>query len=271
MATLSRDAWVEYAKAMGAIDSRAKRLIENWITSNGAGIDDLLAIRDKKGRSLIDYAHQVAVQYGQASSAMAADMYDMLALFQNVDALPAEMAEQITYGEVAKAVKGTLKTSHNTEEIAGAVSRLVKMAGADTMLQNAYREYTRPGRRHTRAEWAWIPVGDTCAYCLMLASNGWQPQTVWARGHHAQHIHANCDCTYAVRFRPDFEVGGYSPEQYYAMLEDADPEGTWEQRVNAVRRQNYARNKEEINEQKRSAYAKMRAREAPSAEETYVN
>lgn len=45
------------------------------------------------------------------------------------------------------------------------VSRLVKRAGADTTLKNAQRD---------GAEFAWVPHGDSCAFCLTLASRGWQ-------------------------------------------------------------------------------------------------
>lgn len=49
----------------------------------------------------------------------------------------------------------------------------------------------------------------------MLASNGWQKasKNLLKKGH-AQHIHANCDCEFAVRFSREFDVSGYDPEEY---------------------------------------------------------
>ena len=85
-----------------------------------------------------------------------------------------------------------------------AVSRLVKPAGADTTLKNAIRD---------GAEFAWIPHGDTCAFCLMLASRGWQKagkRTL--KNGHAEHIHANCDCEYAVRFNASTTVLYYNKD-----------------------------------------------------------
>ena len=72
-----------------------------------------------------------------------------------------------------------------------------------------------------------------------------------------------------IRFTSDTTVQGYKPNTnlYY------ETEGrTMEEKANTLRRQNYAKNKAEINEQKRIAYAK-RTEELNSseAEETNVN
>ena len=80
----------------------------------------------------------------------------------------------------------------NPENLPSGVSRLVKRAGADTTLHNAVRD---------GAQWAWVPNGDTCPFCITLASRGWQTasQKLLKNGH-AEHIHSNCDCEFAVRF-----------------------------------------------------------------------
>ena len=127
------------------------------------------------------------------------------------------------------------------ENLPSGVSRLVKRAGADTTLHNAVRD---------GAEWAWVPHGDTCPFCRMLASNGWQKasKNLLKKGH-AQHIHANCDCEFAVRFSLEFGVSGYDPEAYLRQYRDAGSD------VNAMRRIDYAARKDAINAQKRAAYA----------------
>ena len=104
----------------------------------------------------------------------------------------------------------------------------------------------------------------------MLAGAGWRNQTNWGAAHHAEHVHANCDCTYAVKFSDDFTIAGYDPSEYSEMYEDADG-GTREEKLNAMRREAYAENKEEINEQKRSAYEKRKERESSEAEEINVD
>ena len=114
-------------------------------------------------------------------------------------------------------------------------------AGADTTVHNAIRD---------GAEWAWVPHGDACPFCRMLASNGWQKASkkLLKKGH-AQHIHSNCDCEFAVRFSREFDVSGYDPEKYLRQYRAAGSD------VNALRRIDYAARKDVINAQKRAAYA----------------
>lgn len=129
----------------------------------------------------------------------------------------------------------------------GGVSRLVKQAGADTTLKNAIRD---------GAEWAWVPHGDTCPFCITLASNGWQRASKKAlKGDHAQHIHAHCDCEYVIRFDSSTTVAGYDPDKYLAQYQAAGGD------INAMRRAQYARDRDAINAQKRAAYAARRLRE----------
>ena len=83
---------------------------------------------------------------------------------------------------------------------------------------------------------------------------------------HAEHIHANCDCTYAVRFDGKTNVGGYNPDKYRRMYYDADGYSP-KDKINSLRREFYAENKEEINRQKRDAYAKRKELNSSKAEE----
>ena len=129
----------------------------------------------------------------------------------------------------------------NPANLPNGVRRLVKRAGADTTLHNAIRD---------GAEWAWVPHGDTCPFCIMLASNGWQKASAkLLKGGHAEHIHANCDCEFAVRFDGSTTVAGYDPEKYLKQYRAAGSD------VNAMRRIDYAARKDAINAQKRAAYA----------------
>ena len=247
-----RKAWMGYVRKLTALENTAKTTMETWMGENGLGDTD----------SLIGYAYGVATKYGEASAALAATMYDELAALAGKILPAAELADTATFGEVAETVTGILRKSQNPEILSSSVSRLVKQAGADTTLKNAARD---------GAEFAWVPNGDTCAFCVMLASNGWKKAGKKAlRGGHAQHIHSNCDCTYAVRFDERDGVQGYDPNRYLKMYENADG-ATWQDKVNAMRRDFYAENAEEINAQKRSAYAKRRERESSKAEETDVN
>jgi len=184
---------------------------------------------------LIRYAYLLVQKYGEASAALSAEMYDAIAILEGVNVPAAVPAYPATYPEVAKAVNGT---ATNEEILSNAVGRLVKMAGQDTTLRNSLRD---------GAEFAWIPQGETCAFCLTLASRGWQKASKNAlKNGHAEHIHANCDCAYAIRFSSDNNVAGYNPDRYLKMYYDAPLKDgqadTPQNRINALRRQLGANN-----------------------------
>lgn len=220
---------------LARLNQKAGQLMADYIAAHGTGDAD----------ALIAYAHALVTKYGEGSAELACQMYDALAAAARAGVPAAEPAEPASYGEIARMVQATKASPPQMQR---GVSRLVKRAGADTTLKNALRD---------GAEFAWIPQGDTCAFCLTLASRGWQKASQAAiKGGHAEHIHANCDCEYAIRFDGRSTVAGYDPEKYLKQYRDAGSD------VNALRRVNYARNRERINAQKRAAYAARKALEA---------
>ncbi len=171
-------------------------------------------------------------------------MYDAVAEVSGANVPPAQPAEPANYSETAKMVNGT---KQSPPLLQSGVSRLVKQAGADTTLKNAIRD---------GAEWAWVPHGDTCPFCLTLASRGWQKASAKVmKGDHARHIHANCNCEFAVRFDSRTTVAGYDKDKYLAQYYDHGGD------INAMRRAQYAQDKDRINARKRAAYAARRLRE----------
>ena len=199
---------------------------------------------------LISTAYNICTKYSEAAGALAAEWYDTVAEMSGVSVPLAEVADTPDYGEVAKAINGTRKTG-NPKTVSDSISRLVKRTGVDTTMKNAIRD---------GAQWAWIPHGDTCSFCLTLASRGWQPASKsQMKGDHAEHIHANCDCTFAIRFGNDTKYAGYDPDKYLEMYNEAEGRSA-KDKINAMRRAHYAENKDKINAQKRMAYAARKNR-----------
>ena len=61
----------------------------------------------------------------------------------------------------------------------------------------------------------------------MLAANGWvRASKKTVKGDHSEHIHANCNCEFGVRFGQDTSAG-YDPSKYKAIYDNAEG-GTWE-------------------------------------------
>lgn len=221
--------WNEYITRLSRLNQKAGQLMRQYIDTHGTGDAD----------ALITYAAALVTKYGEGSAELACQMYDALAEAANAGVPAAEPAVPADYGEVARMVNAT--KNQNPANLPNGVSRLVKRAGADTTLKNAVRD---------GAEWAWVPHGDTCPFCITLASNGWQKASSKVlKGGHANHIHANCDCEFAIRFDHKTTVAGYDPEKYLKQYRDAGGD------INKLRRVNYAANKERINAQKRAAYA----------------
>lgn len=264
---ISTKDWLSFVDKLSKINKKASDSIVAYVQKNG--FEDTNA--------LIRHCYGVAEYYGNASASFAAMMYDTIGELEGKFYDPAELAPNPSYGDVAKAVQGTMKTSMNPEEIAGSVARLVKQVGQDTLLYNGIRD---------QAEFAWIPNGDTCAFCIALASRGWQPISAKAlRNGHAEHIHSNCDCTYMIRHRRDFDVAGYDPDKYYQMYESgADVpyendnmshpdrfQTTSMKNINGMRRKFYQENKEKILKEKADRAEERKQLESSSADEVYVN
>lgn len=101
-------------------------------------------------------------------------------------------------------------------------------------------------------------MGDTCAFYITLASRGWQYASKRVlKGNHATHIHANCNCQFAIRFDGKSGVAGYDPDKYRRLYDNAEGRSS-KDKVNALRRERYAENKDKINAQKRVAYAQRK-------------
>lgn len=226
---ITANAWNEYITRLSRLNQKAGQLMRQYIDTHGTeSTDDLIA-----------YAYGLVTKYGEGSAELACQMYDALAEAANAGVPAAEPAEPADYGEVARMVNAT--KNQNPANLPNGVSRLVKRAGADTTLKNAVRD---------GAEWAWVPHGDTCPFCITLASNGWQKASSKVlKGGHAEHIHANCDCEFAIRFDHKTTVAGYDPDKYLAQYNAAGGD------INKMRRIDYAARKDAINAQKRAAYA----------------
>ena len=219
--------WVRFRDRLSRLSKKASDQMLKWVEDHGG----YAAIPRQE---VIDYAYALATTYGEASGALAAEMYDAVSYLSKASVPAAEIASTASGADVAKAINGALKFSEDVTYISNVVGRFVKQTGQDTLLKNALRD---------GAEFAWIPAGDTCAFCLTLASQGWQKASKKAiKGGHAEHIHTNCDCSYCIRFDSRTNVEGYDPAEYRKMYYGADGR-TPTDKINAMRREAYAKDK----------------------------
>lgn len=219
--------WIRYTNRLSQISQKAADEMIGYVQRIGGYGNHV--------EETVQYAYALATKYGEAAATAACELYDAVAAHSGRKVPPAEPAETASYGETAKAIQGAGRASEKL--IPPTVGRLVKQAAADTTLRNAARD---------GSEFAWVSRGDTCAFCMMLASRGWQrisKRTL--RNGHAEHIHANCNCEYAVRFDGESTVEGYDPEEYLAIYNNADGD-TWQDKVNSMRRDIYAARKNSL-------------------------
>ena len=145
---ISTKDWKNYISRLSALNNKASSLMSEWVAKNGFSDTE----------ALIDFAYAIVTKYGEGSAELTCQMYDAIAEMEGKILPAAVPAQTATYDETAKAVKGCLKRSPSGALVASTSARLVKQVGADTMIHNALRD---------GAEFAWIPSGDTCPFCLM--------------------------------------------------------------------------------------------------------
>jgi hypothetical protein len=251
---ISTEVWKKYIKGLSEVSDQAKNLVLRYLDSHH--IDNF-----EDRQAFIDYCFGISTKYGEAAAEFACQMYDTEAEYEGVTLPYAEPAPTAEMSEVAKAVNATLGIML-AEVTASAISRLVKRAGQDTTLQNAIRD---------KAYYAWIPTGDTCPFCLSIAAEGWKKATQKAlAGGHAEHIHGNCNCAYAIKHIEETDYAAYNPDEYKEIMSAAEG-NTKEEKLNSIRRMAYKENKERINAQKRSVYEKHKELNSSEAEEINVN
>lgn len=257
MLNISASAWQKYIKALRKLENAAAERMTNYLSYIGG-----FEIEGNMQRA-IDFAYALGTRYGEGAAALASELYDAIAAAEGVTVPAAIPAETAGYGEISAAVTAASEQAPST--VPSVVERYVKRAAADTILQNGLRD---------GAYAAWVPSGDTCAFCIMLASRGFErvsKETL--RKGHAQHIHSNCDCQYIVAFGADARVEGYDPKRcesiYYDALNSSIDEGEGGSRkdaVNYIRRQQYAAlpqaEKDRLNEIQRIQYRERKARTA---------
>ena len=245
MSRISAKAWREYVDAHARIQSAARDELVAFFDTLPWGVDD-----DGALAALVDRAVEIAEVYGLADATLSAGFYDELMASYGATLPPAEVVTsnaQFVAEDVAGAVSGATSTESARSMSGGAVAGHVKRAGVETMRNAASRD---------GAMWAWVCIGDTCAFCRVLGSNGWQEASRSVRaGNHAEHIHDKCDCQFVVKPKgASLEIEGYDPDALYDEYKDADGRNS-KDKINAMRRASYTEEyAEQRNARRRELY-----------------
>lgn len=172
-----------------------------------------------------DFVPLIARTYGEVSAVAAADYYD-LARSQSSGArgkYSAELAPSEARARAARQVSWAVSPLFSGDP-AGALDRLAGVVdaaslqdGRNTLMHNSERDPARP-------RWARVPVGQTCAWCLMLASRGARYRSAYSAGA-GREFHNKCNC----EPHPSWSGGDDLPPSYdegelYGLYERARAE-----------------------------------------------
>lgn len=247
---ISSEAWAKYQRAHAMLQGEAKQLLEEFF-------DSLPWDEDERGclALLAQRAVELFNHYGLADATLSAAFYDEVMEMQGAN-VPQAVIPEHDMRFVERDVRGACERAKTRETAksmsSAALSGHVKRAGVETMRTNAVRD---------RAMWAWVCIGDSCAFCRTLGSNGWQQASkAVLAGRHAEHIHDNCDCQFVVK-RPGetLDIEGYDPDALRREYEYAGGK-TSKDVINAMRRADYTPEKAaERNARRRELYAAEKA------------
>ncbi len=173
---------------------------------------------------VMDAAREVAYKYRMLGSELGAQWYDLCAELAGVDVDAADLDvidEDALARRAANVARSQAAQINPVESFTAFLQAQIAEEIRTTGMMNLDRDYERGTRG---ARWARVPVGETCAWCLMLASNGtWYKSEKSALfGEHGDRYHANCNCV-AVYYADAEQIAGYSSiYRYKEMYYEAD-------------------------------------------------
>lgn len=171
---------------------------------------------------VIDIAASLGQKYALLGAELGAQWYDLCSELAGIDADAAEVAE-VDAETVDAKTRATFERSQQPTVQAtfnGLMQNLINDSIRQTGEANLWRDYERgiAGGR-----WARVTVGDTCAWCLMLASQGaWYLSEQSALGREAGHYHDDCNCIAVYHADPESIQGYEKLGKYKEMYYDAD-------------------------------------------------
>ena len=211
----SRDEVERFAQANRDIRTLAlTALADYWAQLDTQDAD---ATRD----ALLVFVPLLVAEYGEVAATVAADFYDEARDRSGVPGrFAASLGTPVDAEQVTRDVRWAVgplysRTSPDPVSALGLLSQKVDeralQPGRDTIARSTRRDPAGP-------RWARVPVGKTCAFCLMLASRG---ATYRSEETAAGRYHGHCDCTPAPFWPKDPYPDGYDPDALYEQYNAA--------------------------------------------------
>ena len=206
---LPRQALSEYDKRLAHLEGRAYDYAAGRISSYIEGFPG--AKPEQVREFAIDVVDDAVGAFGDGASSLAADMYEGMAELSGAKVRPAVIDTSSVREHVESEVRYQLSKLLAGDErgfvdaCASKASDQVARRANQTMRLNAKRD----GLRYAR-----VPMGgETCSFCAMLASRGFDYKSAKSAGE-GNHYHKNCRCKVIPGF-DGMEVEGYDPDEWH--------------------------------------------------------
>ena len=176
----------EQIQSFGNVSREVKQAaIREFLASINAdmGIDEIMAA-----------AMRVAAKYKRLGAELGAQWYDLCTELAGIKANPAYV-EEVDIDALLSRTRGYASHADSenfvnvfTQYLQNEINESIRTTGS----ANLWRDYERG---LTPGKWARVPQGPTCAWCIMLASQGaWYLSKKTALGDTPDHYHDGCDC-----------------------------------------------------------------------------
>lgn len=154
--------------------------------------------------------------YANMAAILAANFYDGLreiSVGKKLGALAESGREPIATERAVRGIMQDVVDGKPEVAVGKLVSRAdyeIKKSAGECVYRNGKRDPLKP-------KYARVPSGgETCRFCIMLASRGFVYHSEEAAGENS-HYHANCDCRIVPGFAGKTTIPGYDPDLYYDM------------------------------------------------------
>jgi hypothetical protein len=174
-------------------------------------------------RALEEFMPLLVRHYGEMAAVVAADFYDELRAQSSAGgrfaAVMADYAGDAGLLASARWAIGSLLGA-NPDPVA-ALGSLSIVADKHILGQGRRTVAGSAARDPAGARWARIPHGDTCAFCVLLASRGAEYHSEESAGKAGvNEYHGDCDCTPTPFWDGDPYPDHYDPDAYFQMYAD---------------------------------------------------
>lgn len=150
------------------------------------------------------YAEYLIEHYGESAALNASELYEA-----TNDVSNAAVSGSVKRPELERAIRflvyeGTAQAAYAVRNM---LKKQVKSYAHETMMDNSRSDGIRFAR---------VPVGETCAFCLMLASRGFEYYSEESAGKGSLNaFHDDCDCEI---IGSDQKIEGYDPDYLYKEI-----------------------------------------------------